>query len=342
MEKTKKHGFFRSVKDSIFSFDSYQDFALDDIKRGIGYFFKLLILFSIIVAIVFSALQVVVTIPEFKKFITSDLPNFSYSEGQLSIENNEVVTIDKLADNMLIIADTNELSDEKVEEYKEKINLYDVGILVVKDKMYLKNSYSTTGIEEIPLQQISSMYGADEFTKQDIINEINNVNMISLFISLVVVVFLGFLITYLIISILDIIILALLSNIIATILRIRMKVSALVNISIHAMTLPIILLIIYAIIFLTTGFEIKYFNIMYRGISYVYVITAIYLIRSALIKQKMELTAIVEKQREVKEELEEDRKEKEEDNEEKKEDKESKDEENKEKKDIGKEANGEV
>lgn len=58
-------------------------------------------------------------------------------------------------------------------------------------------------------------------------------------------------------SILDIIILALLSNIVAILLRVRMKVSALVNISVHAMTLPIILLLIYAIVLMTTGFEIK-------------------------------------------------------------------------------------
>ena len=50
--------------------------------------------------------------------------------------------------------------------------------------------------------------------------------------------------------------------------RVKMKASALVNISIHAMTLPIVLLLAYAVVLLTTGFEIKYFNIMYRGISY--------------------------------------------------------------------------
>ena len=102
--------------------------------------------------------------------------------------------------------------------------------------------------------------GKNEFTKQDIVNDINSINMISLCISLAFTVFLGFFITYLIMSILDIIILALLSNIVAMLLRVRMKVSALVNISVHAMTLPIILLLIYAIVLMTTGFEIKYFN----------------------------------------------------------------------------------
>ena len=352
MEKTKKQGFFKSVKNSIFNFDSYQEFALEDTKKGIGYFLKLLVLFSIIVSIIFSVLQVTNTIPKVKSFIANDLPNFSYSNGILNVESDDAVTIDKIADNVLVIADTKDLDESKIKEYKDKIDLYDVGILILKDKIYIKNSYNSEGIQEMPMSNLGSIYGKNEFTKQDVVNDINNVNMLSLCISLILTVFLGFFITYLIISILDIIILALLSNIIAMLLRVRMKVSALVNISVHAMTLPIILLLIYLIILLTTGFEIKYFNIMYRGISYVYVITAIFLIRSNLIKQKMELTTIIQKQKEVKEQMEEKEKEKEKP-EEKEEQKENKKDESNDKKDeknenegkennLGKEANGEV
>ncbi len=349
MEKTKKQGFFKSVKNSIFSFDSYQDFALEDVKKGIGYFLKLLVLFSIIVAIVFSVIQVTVTIPKVKKFIANDLPNFSYKDGILNIESDDAVTIDNIADNVIVIADTKDLDETKIKEYKDKIELYDVGVLMLKDKIYLKNGYTSTGIQEFSMSELGSIYGKSEFTKQDIVNDINSVNMISLCVSLAITVFLGFFITYLIISILDIIILALLSNIIAMLLRVRMKVSALVNISVHAMTLPIVLLLVYAIVLLTTGFEIKYFNIMYRGISYVYVITAIFLIRSNLLKQKMELTAIIQKQKEVKEKLETKEKEKDEPKE-KEEQKENKKDESKDKKEekegkennVGKEANGEV
>ena len=201
-------------------------------------------------------------------------------------------------------------------------------------------------MQEIPMSDIGSIYGKSEFTKQDIENDINNINMISLCISLAFTVFLGFFITYLIMSILDIIILALLSNIIAMLLRVRMKVSALVNISIHAMTLPIILLLIYAIVLMTTGFEIKYFNIMYRGIAYIYVITAVFLIRQNLIKQQMELTTIVQKQKELKQQLEEKEKEQQEPKEkdEQKDKKEDESNDKKEEKDnnVGKEANGEV
>ena len=341
MEKTKKQGFFKSVKNSIFNFDSYQDFALEDMKKGILYFLKLSILFSIIIAIVFSILQVVITIPNVKNFIANDIPDFSYSNGTLDVKSDEAVTIDNIADQVLVLADTKDLDETKINEYKDKINLYDIGV-------YLKNSYTGTDLQEIPMSDIGSIYGKSEFTKQDIVNDINSINMISLCISLAFTVFLGFFITYLIMSILDIIILALLSNIVAILLRVRMKVSALVNISVHAMTLPIILLLIYAIVLMTTGFEIKYFNIMYRGIAYIYVITAVFLIRQNLIKQQMELTTIVQKQQELKQQIEEKEKEKKEqepkEKDEQKDNKEDESNDKKEEKDnnVGKEANGEV
>ena len=346
MEKTKKQGFFMSIKNSIFNFDSYQDFALEDMKRGIFYFLKITLLFSVIIAIVFSILQVVITIPNVKNFIATDIPDFSYADGILDVKSEDTVTIDNIADQVLIIADTKDIDDAKINEYKDKINLYDIGVLVLKDKVYLKNSYAGTGLQEIPMSDIGSIYGKNEFTKQDIVNDINSINMISLCISLAFTVFLGFFITYLIMSILDIIILALLSNIVAMLLRVRMKVSALVNISVHAMTLPIILLLIYAIVLMTTGFEIKYFNIMYRGIAYIYVITAVFLIRQNLIKQQMELTTIVQKQKELKQQLEEKEKEQQEPKEkdEQKDKKEDESNDKKEEKDnnVGKEANGEV
>ncbi|MFR1777535.1 MAG: DUF1189 domain-containing protein [Clostridia bacterium] len=345
MEKTKKQGFFKNVKNSIFNFDSYQEFAMQDMKKGIFYFLKLSILFSVVISIVFAALQVTVTVPTVKKFIEGDIPNFSYSNGTLDLQSEEPVTIDKIADDVLIIADTKELDDAKINEYKDKINLYEIGVLILKDKIYLKNAYTLSGIQEMKLSDIESVYGKSEFTKQDILNDMNSINMISLCISLAFTVFLGFFLIFVFMSILDIIILALLSNIIAMLSRVKMKASALVNISIHAMTLPIVLLLAYAVVLLTTGFEIKYFNIMYRGISYIYVFTAIFLIRQNLIKQQIELTTIVQKQQELKKELEEKETEEPKENKDDNKSNDKKDEDKKEENkdnNVGKEASGEV
>lgn len=343
MKKTKKQGFFKSVKNSIFNFDSYQEFAMQDMKKGTIYFLKLSLAFSIVISIVFAILQVTVTVPNVKKFIESDIPDFKYSNGTLEIKSEEAVKIDKIADDVLIIADTKELDDIKISEYKDKIKLYEIGVLILKDKIYLKNAYTLSEIQEMKLSDLENIYGKSEFAKQDILNDINSINMVSLCISLAITVFLGFFLIFLFMSILDIIILALLSNIIAMFSRVKMKASALVNISVHAMTLPIVLLLIYAIVLLTTGFEIKYFNIMYRGISYIYVFTAIFLIRQNLIKQQIELTTIIQKQKELKEEIEEKNEEEPKENKDDNKSNDKKDE-NKENKDnnVGKEANGEV
>ncbi len=222
MEKTKKQVFFKNVKNSIFNFDSYQEFAMQDMKKGIFYFLKLSILFSVVISIVFAALQVTVTVPTVKKFIEGDIPNFSYSNGTLDLQSEEPVTIDKIADDVLIIADTKELDDAKINEYKDKINLYEIGVLILKDKIYLKNAYTLSGIQEMKLSDIESVYGKSEFTKQDILNDINSINMISLCISLAFTVFLGFFLIFVFMSILDIIILALLSNIIAMLSRVHL------------------------------------------------------------------------------------------------------------------------
>ena len=183
----------------------------------------------------------------------------------------------------------------------------------------------------------------------------NNINMIPLFISLFFAIFIVGFILISIYLILDIIILSLLVNIFAMILIIRMKPSACFNIAVHAISLSLILLLIYQIVLLTIGFEIKYFSIMYRGISYIYAFTALILIRSSLIKQKMELTAIIQKQKEIKADMErqeQEKKEKEENEkkekeenekkENKKDDKKTNDEKNEDEKHVGNEANGEV
>jgi Sec-independent protein translocase protein TatA len=87
------------------------------------------------------------------------------------------------------------------------------------------------------------------------------------------------------------------------------------------------------IVNLFTGFTIKYFEIAYNAIAYIYIITAMLMIKSDLIKQQIEVGKIVEEQKKVREEKkEQENKEKEdkkpkEDKKEKKKDKEEKQEE---------------
>ena len=102
-----------------------------------------------------------------------------------------------------------------------------------------------------------------------------------------------------------------------------MPSSKVFSISIYSLTLSIVLGVVYDILSSFTNFYIDHFEIMYILIAYVYLVAAILIIKSDVIKQRLELQKIIEVQKQVKKEIEE---QKEDD-----EDKEKKDDEDKEK-----------
>ena len=121
--------------------------------------------------------------------------------------------------------------------------------------------------------------------------------------------------------IIDILLLTLLGFLLSKILGLRLKYKSIFNISAYSLTLSIILYLTYIVVNLFTGFNIVYFYIAYRLIAYIYIITALLIIKSDLIKQNMELTKIVEVQKQVKEEKEQEEEKKENEKDKKKEEK---------------------
>lgn len=109
---------------------------------------------------------------------------------------------------------------------------------------------------------------------------------------------------------------------------------------VYALTLPILLNIIYIVVNTFTGLEIKYFSWMYTTISYIYMIVAILMIKTDLINRQVELMKIIEEQEKVKKEIEEQKRKKEE--EKKKEPKDDNEEEKEQKKKEKKEGNSSV
>lgn len=126
-------------------------------------------------------------------------------------------------------------------------------------------------------------------------------------------------------------------------LRIKMKYSKLFTLSIYASTLSVILTVVYTTLNAFGGVYIDMFDYLSILIAYIYITAVIYMIRSDLIKQQIELIRIATVQAEEKERLERE-KEKEREQEQEREDepddagKDSKDEEEKKKEsndDIG-------
>lgn len=87
-------------------------------------------------------------------------------------------------------------------------------------------------------------------------------------------------------------------------LRIKMKYSKLFTLSIYASTLSIILTVIYTMLNAFAGVYIDMFDYLSILISYIYITAVIYMIRSDLIKQQIELIRIATVQAEEKKRLE--------------------------------------
>lgn len=80
--------------------------------------------------------------------------------------------------------------------------------------------------------------------------------------------------------------------------KIKMNYKAVFNMSIYAITLSLILRAIYVVISMLTSFEIKYFEVMYIAVAYITLAAAIFLIKSDVIKQHLELMKIIEEGKE--------------------------------------------
>lgn len=335
-----KEPFYKKVIASIKDFDKYQEFATQNVTSGIKYFLKLLLILVIVISVI-DTFKFVQSVNETVNYIRDNSPYFKYEEGKLYIDSSEGFMYEdsEVLKGILIIDANENISEEKLAEYEKKFKLYNNGILMYKDKMIVKNEMQKGELTQT-YSDILSEYNIESFEKDEFISFFSNSKMIVVYASMFLSLFITWFSYYLAILIIENIAPMILGYIMARLLGLKLKIGNMINIAAHAITLPIVLRILYFIVNAATGFEIKYFDTMSVTIVYIYIITALVLIRSNLIKQQIELMKIVEEQKNVKEEI----KEQEEKKEQKKEEKEEKKKEDKEKEDnnIGKEANGEV
>ncbi len=125
-------------------------------------------------------------------------------------------------------------------------------------------------------------------------NQYNNSQLIGLFsVSCVISIF----IIYFITTLVDVLILSLFGLITCSLSRIKITYKAMFNMSIYAMTISILLRVVYEALLLLVGFKIKYFDVMYTAISYICLAAAIFMIKSDFIKQQLELMKIIEEKK---------------------------------------------
>lgn len=284
MEKVKM-GFFKRVKTAVLKFDEYEKFLVEDMKKAFGYFFKIITAFSLVFSMAFMY-KVNIESQTIINVIENEFPNFSISNNQLQLEDTEGFEyyFDKLDLAVIIENETMKTTD------------YQNCIYLLKDKIIIKYD---EGLKEITYQNAQ----LNNSTKQSIINAYKTQDKIILYGIMSLIMFTLSFAIYTIIFLLDVVTLSIIGLIISSLIKTKFKFKHIFKISIYAMTLPIILYLLYAVANVVWGTTIKYFEIGYDAISYIYIITVLLMMKSDIIKNMQELQKVMDEQKKVREEL---------------------------------------
>ena len=299
---------------SITKFERYPEMATEGVGRAFCYIAWLVFMFSIILAIAF-----VIKFTGFAKkgidFLDKYFNQLSYSEGVLTID-----AVDKSAttDFGNVIVNTEELSKEKQQEYENKKNYADIEMIWLKEYVIIKYDQE---VGKIYYKDILDNLGIKSFDKSTIVNYLKEqMNSPKTYVIYFVALTIYLFISYFIAILIDILILSLFGLITSAFARIQIRYRALFNMAVYSVTISTTLQLIYIIVKTFTGFNIKYFDLMHTAISFICLTAAIFMIKSDVIRQQIELMKVIEiKKQEQEQENKEEKDEKEEENESKKE-----------------------
>ena len=334
-KELKGMGFFKKIKYSIFNIEKYPEMATEGIGKALSYIAKLVVVLAIVLSI-WTLYQTYQMINEGTSYLENEFPNFSYIDGTLMVDSEEAIIIENEQFGKIIV-DTNTDSEETINQYLNQIDEYGVGALVLKNRVVLKNITMIGEVSYNYQESLNSM-NLTEFNKQDVINYVQNGQINTLYFSVFVSLFIYSFAMYFINTLWYAIIIGIIGYLTMWILKMKMRFVAVFNMAIYALTLSTILNIIYLMINIFFNFTIEYFSIMYVTVATIYLLAAIFILKTELMKKQAEVMKIVEAQQIVKKQLEEQEKENKKEQEEKEErQKKDKEEETKDKKQEKKE-----
>lgn len=316
--KTKKN-FFNKIWYSIYKIEKYSELSAEGFMSAIRYLIGLVIIISMMSGVV-TVYRASKEINSGVKYIKESAPEFIYKDGELSVETQETIRDENTVLGKVII-DTKVENEEKIKEYLNEINDEQDAVVILKDKMMIKQE-EFNGIVSYNYKDLFNQIGISEFNKKSLIEYLSGKNMINMYFNMFLVLFVySFVIQF--VNILPYIMLISIFGYITTlILKMRIRYVAIFNMAVYAITLPVLLNILYIGINAFIDYTIKYFDIMYILVASIYIISAIFILKSEFNKKQGEVLKVIEVEKKIKEE-----------NKEVKDDKENKNEEKNEKKD---------
>lgn len=335
-------GFFKKLWYSIVNIEKYPEMATEGVGRAISYLFKIVAILAVVLSI-WMTYETYEAVRDGVDYLQNEFPSFSYQDGTLSVETEEPIVIGAEQSGVgKIVVDTKTDSEEQINQYLNEIGSNESGIVVLKQKVLVKTP-GVAGSISYDYQQILGNMQITQFNKQDVINYANSNQIITLYISMFITIFIYSIMMYFITTLWYVVMISIVGYITAWLLKIKMRYVAVFNMSVYAITLSVLLNVIYLIINMFIPFTITYFQVMYVAIATIYLIAAIFIIKSETIKKQAELMKIAEAQAIVKKEIEQEKQKEEQEKEkdsEKKEDKSGKKKEKKKDNNLGEEPEG--
>ncbi len=317
-----KKGFFKKAKMSIVNIEKYPELATLGFPKAINYLIKLVAILAIVIC-VGMVYQISKAVNEAVNYIENSFPNFSYQEGILDVQADDPIIIEENEYAGKIIIDTKTEDQEKINQYTKEIEEVGNGIIILKDKILIKNQL-VLGTTTYEYSQMLGQMGITRFEKQDIINYARGMQMISLYISLFIALLIYAFIIYFLNTLVNVLLISVFGYLASLFTRIKMRYVALFNMSVYSITLSMLLNIIYVIVNIFTSFNIEYFDVMYISVAVIYLFAAIFMIKADFIKKQQELIKIAEVEKQVTKENTEENKDNQENKEPNKEDEEEK------------------
>ena len=127
---------------------------------------------------------------------------------------------------------------------------------------------------------------------------------------------------YLLTIISNVVLLSFFGYITTLLARIKMRYVAVFNMSAYALTLSVILNMLYVAVNIFVTFNMEYFQVMYVAVAAIYLVAAILILKADFMKKQLELMKIAEAEAIVKKEMEQEEKDNKEKEERRKKDKE--------------------
>ena len=301
---TLKQGFFQKIGNSITKIEKYPDMAAEGLGRAFTYISRIVAILAIVLCLG-TIYQTYHMLQEGMQYLKNEFPEFTYKEGILDVSSDERLTISE--DDSYVgrtIIDTKTEEEQAINQYINEIEKSGSGMIILKDKVILKNG-SVAGTINYQYKELLEQMGITEFNKQSVIDYVNSSKVITLYVSVFITIFIYSFIMYLLTTLSNVIFLSVFGYLTTWIARIKMRFLAIFNMSIYAFTLSIFLNMIYIAVNIFIDFNMEYFQVMYVAVAAIYLVAAIFILKTEFMKQQIELMKILETQELVKKEMEE-------------------------------------